>query len=77
LGLPYPNGTAKEEQYEGDDDEDAPAGHVGLCFGGVLVGERLRAGLHHGEVVLARAEVGPSQRLVVSAIGGGEHSGRR
>jgi hypothetical protein len=42
---------------------------LACALGGVLVGERLRAGLHHGEVVLARAEVGLSQRLVVSALG--------
>ena len=44
---------------------------LACALGVVLVGERLRAGLHHGEVVLARAEVGLSQGL----DGGGEDSG--
>ena len=60
LDSPYPSCAAEEEQYEGDDDEDPPAGHVGLC----VWKERLRARMHHGEVVLARAEVGLSQGLV-------------
>lgn len=38
LDLPYPSCAAEEEQYEGDDDKDAPAGHVGLCFGGCACG---------------------------------------
>lgn len=43
---------------------------LACALGVVLVGERLRAGLHHGEVVLARAEVGLSlsQGLEGSAI---------
>jgi hypothetical protein len=46
----------------------------GLC----LVGGRLRARMHHGEVVLARAEVGLSlsQELDGSAKGGREHNRR-
>jgi hypothetical protein len=62
--LPYPSCAAEEQEYEGDYDEDAPAGHCCMRFGVMfVVGRAMCKGSPWGGWSVQKVSTGRKEKL--------------